>query len=106
MNDEYFEQLGRLVGPYPERQVAFGCEACNGVWYGYEEIAPDGRHPRPDRYCPNCGEQRVVEIGDLPGALVMKSWVEWESDRPSMEADTTTESDASQAVQSTGRRPP
>lgn len=107
MNQEYFEQLGKLVGPLPEKLVPFACRACNEIWYGHEEISPDGRHPRPDRYCPHCGSQQVHELPELPGALIVKSWVDWPGDCPSMEADSNpSEAEATQANEPVGRRPP
>lgn len=104
MNEEYFEQLGRLIGPLPERQAAFGCDSCQTIWYGYEEAAPDGRHPRPDSFCPHCGSETVRALPEIPGALALKSWIDWPEDCPSMEADT--EPEPTQADQTAGRRPP
>lgn len=90
MNDAFFEELGRLVGPLPENLIAFGCSECTEIWYGHEEVSPDGRHPRPDRFCPNCGSDACGELPDLPGALVLKSWVEWPRDCPTMDVDVST----------------
>lgn len=109
MNQEYFEQLGRLVGPLPEKLAVFRCESCNEFWYGHEEIAPDGRHPRPDRYCPHCGGDQVRELPDFPGALVVKSWVDWPEECPSMETDESpseAEAEATGTDGTAGRRPP
>jgi hypothetical protein len=84
MKTDYFDDLGRLVGPVTEYRAAFLCNDCNAVWYGHEEMSPDGRHPPPDNYCPSCGGEDVDHTDALPGALVLKSWVEWPEDCPSM----------------------